>query len=308
MALFRHGVFGERHGVLSLTSWFHHPSINQHYEVLCRGSVTCLDESKTDTLSLIASHHVCSPFRFPQHYDQPFLSSLSEEHVRFSIEVRDMNGSILSQIRLDPTRATVFGHKIRDIASLPLHRLEFDTLRKGAASSNVSIQPVKLVSSSSSSSSKQAVYEGLELDFIGHFLSPSIDPNTGEDISLLIPKKIPGRVKLCTRQTFATTSEILEMGFCGGAVLKRREGKNDSSDSDSSSSNSVGVGVGNDESTLECVGVVEGIVPIANNTTSKSELNTTDNLGSINPIDQAKKLLAGCAVFVEANEIRELLR
>jgi hypothetical protein len=303
-----------RHGVLSLTSWFQHPSINQQYEVLCRGSVTCLDESKKDTLSLIASHHVCSPFRFPQHYDQPFLSSLSEEHVRFSIEVRDMNGSILSQIRLDPTRATVFGHKIRDIASLPLHRLEFDTLRKGAASSNVNIQPVKLVSSSSSSSSssKQAVYEGLELDFIGHFLSPSIDPNTGEDISLLIPKKIPGRVKLCTRQTFATTSEILEMGFCGGAVLKRREGKNDSSDSSSSSSssdsNSVGVGNDNDESTLECVGVVEGIVPIANNTTSKSELNTTDNLGSINPKDQAKKLLAGCAVFVEANEIREILR
>jgi len=301
-----------RHGVLSLTSWFHHPSINRNYEVLCRGSVTCLDESTTDTLSLIASHHVCSPFRFPQHYDQPFLSSLSEEHVRFSIEVRDMNGSIISQIRLDPTRATVFGHIIRDIASLPLHRLEFDTLRKGAASSNVSIKPVKLVSSSSSlsssssSSSKQAVYEGLELDFIGHFLSPSIDPNTGEDISLLIPKNIPGLVKLRTRQTFAATNEILEMGFCGGAVLKRRQGKNDST-----SSNSGSVGSEKDESTLECVGVVEGIVPIANNTTSKSEVNITDNRGIINPtngIDQAKKLLAGCAVFVEANEIRELLR
>lgn len=278
-----------RRGVISVTSWFYHPSINQRFEVLCRGSGTCValdDNNDTPLLSLLVSHHVVSPFRFPQHYEQPFLSSLKEEHVRFSVELRDLDGNIISQIRLDPTLSKVCAHEVRDVAALPLPRRSLDLLMKGA--SNVTLQPVKL--------SNTPVNEGLDLDFIGHFVKPSVDENTGEDISTLVPKNVHGKVQLRARQTFASTSEVLEMGFCGGAVLLKRK----------TSGGKIEKEEGVDTIEIEgeeCVGIVEGIVPIIDNRVSLETTNSSNTTAT----ERAKKILQGCAVFVEADDCRELV-
>lgn len=285
-----------RRGVISLTSWFHHPSINQRFEVLCRGSGTCVtlsnDNNSSSLLSLLVSHHVVSPFRFPQHYEQPFLSSLKEEHVRFSVELRDFSdGNIISQIRLDPTFSKVFAHEVRDVAALPLPRRSLDLLLKGA---NVFLQPVKL--------SNTPVNEGLELDFIGHFVKPSVDENTGEDISTLVPKNVHGRVQLRARQTFASTSEVLEMGFCGGAVLLKRKTSGGKIEKEE------GIDTIEIEEEEECVGIVEGIVPLIDNKVSLETTNTTNSSNTTTATERAKKILQGCAVFVEADDCRELVK
>ena len=292
MKLFQSPI-SRRRGVISVTSWFHHPSINQRFEVLCRGSGTCValdDNNDTPLLSLLVSHHVVSPFRFPQHYEQPFLSSLKEEHVRFSVELRDLDGNIISQIRLDPTLSKVCAHEVRDVAALPLPRRSLDLLMKGASnsSSNVILQPVKL--------SNTPVREGLALDFIGHFVKPSVDENTGEDISTLVPKNVHGKVQLRARQTFASTSEVLEMGFCGGAVLLKRKTSGGKKEKEE--------GVDTIEiEEEECVGIVEGIVPIIDNRVSLETTNSSYTTAT----ERAKKILQGCAVFVEADDCRELV-
>ena len=297
-----------RRGVLSLTSWFHHPSINQRFEVLCRGSGTCVSYYKNnnnnttttdhhlhDNLVLIVSHHVCSPFRFPQHYEQPFLSSLREENVRFSIELRDSLGDIISQVRLDPTISKVHGHESRDVAAIKLPHRSLDLLIKGAASSNILLRPLRL--------SNSHAEEGEELDFIGHFVKPSVDANTGEDISTLVPKNVQGRVKLRARQTFASTSEVLEMGFCGGAVLSRRssgrggEGNNRLLEKE-------------EEEEEECIGIVEGIVPIEEKTVTQEAMSTTNlhnDSNNASVADRVKKVLQGHAVYVEAQDCKDLV-
>ena len=281
MKLFQSPI-SRRRGVISVTSWFYHPSINQRFEVLCRGSGTCValdDNNDTPLLSLLVSHHVVSPFRFPQHYEQPFLSSLKEEHVRFSVELRDLDGNIVSQIRLDPTLSKVCAHEVRDVAALPLPRRSLDLLMKGA--SNVTLQPVKL--------SNTPVNEGLDLDFIGHFVKPSVDENTGEDISTLVPKNVHGKVQLRARQTFASTSEVL-------AVLLKRKTSGGKKEKEE------GVDAIEIEEE-ECVGIVEGIVPIIDNRVSLETTNSSNTTAT----ERAKKILQGCAVFVEADDCRELV-
>ena len=110
-----------------------------------------------------------------------------------------------------------------------------------------------------------SVFAAQHLDFHGHFLQPELDPVTKDDISLLLPREIPGYLLARSdRQTFCKTAELLEMGMCGGPVLLGEE----------------------------CVGIVEGIVPAP--TMEEPAPGTPEHRRY-----QALSYVAGTAVYVE---------
>lgn len=113
-----------RRSFLSISTWFLHPDIDmKDWEVLSRGSATLLlandalsgalregsnsrstsnsrrggggSDGRPVPWNLIAAHHVTHPFRFPQYYggeQYGFLEILEEQHVRHTLEVREVRG------------------------------------------------------------------------------------------------------------------------------------------------------------------------------------------------------------------------
>jgi len=115
-----------------------------------------------------------------------------------------------------------------------------------------------------------------------------------DQVSYLEPLSIPGRILVrSTQQIFARTNEILEMGMCGGPVTLDTLGK-----------------IENNNNTNLCYGIIEGIVPVQekdteinpNTTSSSSESTSSSKLQNI------KKLLSGCTVFIEADVLQEFCK
>lgn len=266
---------------LSLTTWFRHSlSGMKEFEVLSRASASILEPSKNDGfVNIIASQHVTHPFYWTSYFDEDkhaFLMDLRETDVQWSLEVRNPeDGSILVTI---PLKHNATRHPTRDVSLISIEQSAYGQMANDLLHSyGVNIIPRKL--------SRETAAEGAPLSFAGHFLKPSIDQSTGADTSLLIPQMIAGRVVARTPlQVFAKTDTILEMGMCGGAVIH--------------------------EETGECVGIVEGIVPSNDSVEEVRKYTQSDTLVSQKREIQkrARELLAGCAVFVESEDIQKLVR
>jgi hypothetical protein len=100
-----------------------------------------------------------------------------------------------------------------------------------------------------------------------------------EDGNTLIPRSVPGHIFVRSGvQVFAKTGTILAMGMCGGPVLDEQG---------------------------YCVGLVEGVVPVAPASAGEQQPASEQGNGS-GVSDKARSLLAGCAVFVELPELHKL--
>lgn len=100
----------------------------------------------------------------------------------------------------------------------------------------------------------------------------------GEDVRMM-PLTVPGTLLArSSAQVFARTDMQLEMGMCGGPVL-----------------NAAG----------ECLGLVEGIVPALTASERAEAAAAAAGSGSVSL--KARQLLAGSAVFVECDAIRDFL-
>ena len=288
-----------RRGTLSLTSWFHHPALDMgfRWEPLSRGSATLLrlpDGGAGGRLALALSHHVAAPFRVPRLYApegaRAFLSQLSEARVRCSLELRCAEtGRVRARVRLRPPRlAPVLGHAGgRDVAAVAVREAELAALAalaEAAAGAPLSaleheaLAPLELPRAGAAPPA-----EGEALGFSGHFLLAGGGGGGGgggagdagggaggdtdgngdgdgdggggagaylRDSSRLLPRDVGGLVLLrSSRQVFARTRELLEEGMCGGAVVRVGGG--------------VAIGGSGGGGGVECVGIIEGIVPAA---------------------------------------------
>ena len=217
--------------VFSITSHFLHPDFGmKDFEVLSRASafpVRRNSNNKSTKFHFLTSKHVTHPFNFPSYYgDKEFVQHLSEEHVKFSIEVRNIEGDIVYSYECRPRS---FPHPTRDFAVVHLENEEsFQKELKNSISDIILME-------------KQPV-QNEKLIFDGHFLSKHMTISKNQDENFLYPKTVHGELLARSDlQVFAKTSEMLELGMCGCPVLSAQADENGAE---------------------RCYGVVEGIVPL----------------------------------------------
>ncbi len=327
-----------RTACLSITSWFHHSDLDMafRWEPLSRGTATLLRAPDAGAgggrLALALSHHVAAPFAFPRLYPpegaRAFLARLSGARVRCSLELRCADsGRVRARVRLRPPReAPVLGHAGgRDVAALAVREADLAALAAAAAAAGAplsslereALRPLVLPPAGAAPPA-----EGAPLGFRGHFLlgegaaAPEAaaggaaiggggrdgdgDEGGGRgayfaDSSRLLPRAVAGRLLLRSqRQVFARTRELLEEGMCGGAVVRADAG--------------AGAGAGADATVAaddsECLGIIEGIVPASAAVAAAPPGGVAE---AESAPDRARRLLAGAAVFVEAEELRAFL-
>eukprot|EP01138_Halocafeteria_seosinensis_P012879 gb/GECG01013157.1/.p1 GENE.gb/GECG01013157.1/~~gb/GECG01013157.1/.p1 ORF type:complete len:224 (+),score=6.91 gb/GECG01013157.1/:1-672(+) len=128
--------------VLTLTAHFRVPEQGmEEYEPLSRSSAfivgSDLEQSPADNLAedgtpafgafnklhFLTSQHVTHPFRFPQYYPPEqgyeFIQFISEEHMKYTVELRDANdGNIVFQFPLSDNPHYTFRHPVQDVTCL----------------------------------------------------------------------------------------------------------------------------------------------------------------------------------------------
>jgi hypothetical protein len=219
--------------VFSITSHFLHPDFGmERFEVLSRASafpVRRNSKNKSTKFHFITSQHVTHPFNFPNYYgDKEFVQHLSDEHVKFSIEIREDDGTIRHSFEC---KSKAFPHPTRDFAVVHLENEE-----KFCDELNNQVSEIILMDKKANSNEK--------LIFDGHFLSKQSNSVSNEDDSKLVPKLVQGELfARSDLQVFAKTSSLLELGMCGCPVLSDQN---------------------NQDGAEYCFGVVEGIVPPRN--------------------------------------------
>ncbi|KAK8803849.1 hypothetical protein WA158_001543 [Blastocystis sp. Blastoise] len=192
--------------VLSCTSWFRVPELGmEKFEVLSRGSTFAVkaDKNWETNYHFFAPFHVTAPYLFPGYYPTdkyPWLQAIHENHVIFTIELRDMmNGQIIKRLGADNR---LYSHPSKDVCVIHLNK-EGQALSE-LKEMGISINPLEL--------SKQPVQKG-----------EKYDEEKQEDVSILLPRKVPGQLLAASNhRIFAKTEENLTQGMCGGPVVDSR--------------------------------------------------------------------------------------
>lgn len=201
--------------------------------------------------------------------------------------------------------APIHGHPTRDCCLARLGPAHVARLMQAASAAGLDLQPMVLAD--------EPAAEAAPLNFHGHFLQVSRDNETGEDTSVLLPRSIPGRMLLRAphgKQVFARTREVLEMGMCGGPVTAV------AAETAAREEDEGATAARHDPQPEVCLGAVEGIVPPLVGTaatagdggvTSSDDEASAPSSSGAPAADRAKRLLAGCAVFVECDEIQRFV-
>lgn len=262
---------------LALTSSFHHPAIADMagWEPLSRASAFVVAAGAAASRGggvahhVVMSGHVARPFRFPHYYAPaqfPWMSLLSDEHIRCAVaaaaaDTTDGGGGAGCAAEL---RERLFVHPTLDVAVG--HVADEPAFLASLHAAGLALQPVELL--------PEPVDEGAALRFEGHVLHGG-----GGDVRL-VPHAVPGWLLARSGvQTFAATSPlVLEMGMCGGPVLRASDGG--------------------------CAGVIEGVVP----SPPAAPPGGGEPPAPESPRAKAARLLAGAAVMIDATELRAFLR
>jgi hypothetical protein len=261
---------------LALTSSFFHRAIEgmTGHEPLSRASAFVVAAARNGAgiaHHVVLSAHVARPFRFPAYYPRerhPWLELLSEEHVRCSVDAPPAAGcaaALRDRIFVHPTLDLAVGHVSDEPAfAARLH------------AAGLALEPVDLL--------PEPVAEGEALRFEGHVLVPNTGGGGAADDAndvRLVPHAASGRLLARSGvQTFAATApHVLEMGMCGGPVLRASDGG--------------------------CAGVIEGVVPAS---PPGGEPPGGEPPGVESPRAKAARLLAGAAVMIDAAELRAFVR
>lgn len=180
---------------------------------------------------VVASSHVLSPWLWKQYYPQPWLEHVTQDHVKYSIDVYDDNakdkshtGGIQKQLTEDPLATfalnpcpihhpyqmdlAVVHLKDEEVALIHMEELGVEIMRL----SNVEKQFEK---------NDQVFFEGFELDEVDYqeenVEEKKIDE---EDTRVFFNYKDSGcLIHTSQNRVLVTTNEPLPEGICGGPVI-----------------------------------------------------------------------------------------
>jgi len=180
---------------------------------------------KENKYHILTSSHVIAPWKYPKYYSQEFISYINESHTHYTVELRNEDGTFITQTELIPRS---FHHSNRDLALLHLD----DESSVIKTFESLQLESLELLDNSSTNLNK-----GDSLIFYGHDVRGDDDfHNEANDNRKPFPCIVNGTFYNKTmRQTFSSTYPILTDGMCGGPVCLL--------------------------SSNEVCGVVEGIVP-----------------------------------------------
>mmetsp|Transcript_70561 Transcript_70561/g.138717 ORF Transcript_70561/g.138717 Transcript_70561/m.138717 type:complete len:280 (-) Transcript_70561:261-1100(-) len=261
----------------TFTSWFKIPSQGmERYECLSHATAVCVALSDRKPLRFLTSAHVAQPWMWPHYYPQDWIRYIRDEHTRYTLDVRADDGSVLASYELD--KSTIDVHPTRDIVSLSLG-VETE-LTFISQPEKLSILPVSLSRGPIGSDTPVTVAghalvdRETEMDTHDEFCS-NADGNALD--GRILPLQLPESSSGCFLAGRTGAQSFLRVFGEGGKPHVLKEGM-------------CGGGVfgegGEFSHPSTLYGVIDGVVP----------------MGSL----QAPHL-AGCASFVDANELRAWL-
>lgn len=227
----------KRRYALSISSWFCIPDQGmKDLEMLSRASAflvkaknrlhdfgqkkTMSDERKIKYLSLkdsayhiVTSSHVIAPWRYPKYYSQEFIKYVNETHTYYTIELRNEDGTFITQTELIPRS---FHHSERDVAILHMD----DESNAMKTLESLELQTLELLDNSVN------LRAGDNLIFHGHDVRGGDEFNNyNSDDRKPYPCTVNGHYYYKTiSQSFSKTEPVLTDGMCGGPVLYSNNG------------------------------------------------------------------------------------
>ena len=149
------------------------------------------------------------------------MQFVNEQHTHYTLEVRDQDGTFISQIECNPV---TYHHQNKDLAILHLS----DEVESLDLLCDTGYQVSELIPSSISSN-MTFVMPGKELKFVGHNVADSTESGrsnfssadgAGDDSRKPIPATVSGHVvHKSEAQIFCKTETVLTYGMCGGPVV-----------------------------------------------------------------------------------------
>jgi hypothetical protein len=188
------------------------------YELLSRGTAFCLSQPgplrSASKVVLVTCSHVLAPYKWRQHFKEPWLDFVKDEHVEYRIQVwrqeesDPSNGQLGAETRVQGM--SIYHHNL-DLCVLPIHQNTVDAYE---------LMPLE------DRDQRDPLAEGEELTFLGF---PSATNSPGEEqhkkLGGLAPRRVRGRALASIRdkqgRTYAKTEERLAVGMSGGPVLDR---------------------------------------------------------------------------------------
>jgi hypothetical protein len=222
------------------------------------------------THHVVTSSHVVSPWLWPKYYPEEWLQFVNEQHTYYTLEVRDQDGTFISQVECNPV---TYHHPNKDLAILHLadEAENLDLLRDTGYHVSELIPP-------SIRQDVSFLMPGKGLKFAGHNVTDTAEdgrsnfpPANGVSVDSRkpIPTTVHGQVvHKSEAQIFCKTETVLTYGMCGGPVVVSEE--------------DGGGGLVNGQ----IAGMIEGIVPMEH------------------PVPE----LQGLAVFIDSDDIRDFVR
>lgn len=157
---------------------------------------------------IITSSHVIAPWKYPKYYTQDFIKYINETHTHYTIELRNDDGTFITQTELIPRS---FHHHDKDLAILHIddESSAMKTLKR------LELQPLELLDNNID------LKTGDSLTFHGHDVRGGDGfSNETSDDRKPYPCIVQGQYFHKTlHQSFAKTAPVLTDGMCGGPVL-----------------------------------------------------------------------------------------
>jgi hypothetical protein len=264
---------------VTVTSWFFDRDLDMaDFEPLARASALLLSPRGGGGALLLAAAHVTHPHRRAWLYPgaPDFLSSLRDEHVRLTVEVRGADGGVLARARA----ARAAPHASRDVSLVRLAGAEAGggtAWARAAAAAGVRACAL----------SAAAPAAGARLRVLGHASTGALLAADGAEAPMP-PLSLAGTFlgRSGSAQSFARTERPCELGMCGGPVVLADGGDSGAAD-------------------LHCIGMLEGVVtPPPPGPLAAANALTPEQAAK----RRAAEVLAGAAVFIDAGELLDFIR
>ncbi|KAI9910915.1 hypothetical protein PsorP6_010736 [Peronosclerospora sorghi] len=260
-----------RRAVLSLTSRFCLPEQGMTtLDYLSSGSAVVVRDTlnglQGSSLSIVTCQHVACPWLFPHYFTATWdwLQFVNENHVRYSLQLLALNSeSATPAILLDLPLASQL--HTHESKDLALLTLADPSglERWQWAEKAFGVRALGLETAPCA--------QGDKVVFTGH--------TRKDDEGYQLPKTVGGHFvgRSNGGQAFASSDEVLEEGMCGGAVIRA--------------------------STDECVGIVEGIVPVSVGNEEAPPRQDREAHATW----QMRQALAGYVAFIPSSNVKELI-
>lgn len=152
----------------------------QQYDILSRASVTPIQSTVTDRVHLLTSAHVLSPWLYRNYYPDEWLDFVTEKHTKYTLEIRNPEGAILSQHSLSNE---VFHHPTRDLACLHFADEFASFVEMARAGEEQIFEPLQMAGKCAS--------EDSAVEFLGHRNNVEM-ADSGDDVSMQEPLCVSG--------------------------------------------------------------------------------------------------------------------